>query len=125
MQKPSSSSNSSRKRQAAAAGGALGGCSGSAAVAGRRSGTSGGQARCPYLGAGSSAAATVHDVILAQPMDIEELGKLGEWERKHPDFLAANLTTACPSDGCARLPLSPAQCSSPSPARQLISGQCK
>eukprot|EP00887_Chlorella_sp_A99_P000340 scaffold13.g340.t1 len=33
--------------------------------------------RCPYLAAGTGAAATVNDLILAQPMDIEELGKLG------------------------------------------------
>lgn len=37
--------------------------------------------RCPYLASGSQAAATTRDMILAHPIDIEELGKLGEIEQ--------------------------------------------
>lgn len=33
--------------------------------------------KCPYLGAGTKAADTTRDIILAQPIDIEELAKLG------------------------------------------------
>lgn len=33
--------------------------------------------RCPYLASGSQAAATTRDMILAHPIDIEELAKLG------------------------------------------------
>ena len=40
--------------------------------------TGGGSGRCPYLAAaGSQAAAATRDMILAQPVDIEELAKLG------------------------------------------------
>lgn len=33
--------------------------------------------RCPYLACGSQSASTMHDLILAQPLDIEELAALG------------------------------------------------
>lgn len=37
-----------------------------------------GSGRCPYLASGTQAAATTRDMILASPIDIEELAKLGE-----------------------------------------------
>jgi hypothetical protein len=54
-----------------------GGGGGGRAAAARRAGGGGG--RCGYLAAGSGAAGTTRDAILAQPMDIEELAKLGGW----------------------------------------------
>lgn len=38
---------------------------------------SGGSGRCPFLACGTQAASSLHDHILAQPLDIEELGALG------------------------------------------------
>jgi hypothetical protein len=35
--------------------------------------------RCAFLAGGTRAAATTRDMILAQPIDIEELAKLGGW----------------------------------------------
>lgn len=45
--------------------------------------------RCPYLATGSQAAASTRDMLLAQPMDIEELAKLGGW---HTAWVSAHIT---------------------------------
>ena len=36
--------------------------------------------KCHFLAGGTKAAATTRDMILAQPIDIEELAKLGGWD---------------------------------------------
>lgn len=82
LQKPATSSGA-KKKQAAGAGKDEGGDGhgdhDNTAAVGRRRRVA--TKRCPYLGAGSKSAATMQDMILAQPMDIEELGKLGACAR--------------------------------------------
>lgn len=61
--------------------------------------------RCPYLASGSQAAATTRDMILAHPIDIEELAKLGTawWGQKS----VANLLQCAVCTVPCRLPCFP------------------
>ncbi|PRW20458.1 putative ATP-dependent RNA helicase DDX11 [Chlorella sorokiniana] len=79
LQKPGSSGS----KKAAVAGAAAGG--GSAVGPQARKAASG---RCPYLASGSQAAATTRDMILAHPIDIEELAKLGRRKSVCPYYSA-------------------------------------
>lgn len=70
LQKPSAAG----KKLAAAPAGPSGG-------GGPRANKAGG-GKCAFLGAGSAAAATTKDMILAHPIDIEDLAQLGERGRR-------------------------------------------
>jgi chromosome transmission fidelity protein 1 len=88
LQKPASAA--AKRAAAAAADGAAAAADGAAAAAAGggprpRKAASG---RCPFLAAGSQAAATTRDMILAHPLDIEELAKLGRRRGTCPYYAA-------------------------------------
>ncbi|PSC69979.1 putative ATP-dependent RNA helicase DDX11 [Micractinium conductrix] len=83
LQKPGSGGGSGGTKAAAVAGGDAVGPQRKAAKAG-----AGASGRCPYLASGSQAAATTRDMILAHPMDIEELAKLGRRKSVCPYYSA-------------------------------------
>lgn len=83
MQKAGGGGGSGGSKKAAVAGAPTSGGAGPTlvqpATRGGKGRVSGGGGRCAFLGSGSAAAATTRDMILAQPIDIEELAALGGW----------------------------------------------
>jgi chromosome transmission fidelity protein 1 len=54
----------------------------------RAKGSSSKSSRCPYLATGTKSAATTNDLILAQPLDVEELARLGRRRSVCPYYAA-------------------------------------